>query len=362
MHGLQIDTATDDRILGLMRKLLALLLTVSMPLAGIAQTLAPATGSALTGTPQPVIDEHIAATDMRAIPLWGTPDGRVLAMVSAGGAAFPTLPRSPQLTGMPEWRLIDVTNAVSASLLANLNEQSVAHIDVTHSDLLAPALSANPQCAADDTACVRSALAQTGAVRVGLDWLASDSFNLDLFYGLSWLHRSDELPGERAIPVYDSFVGIGNPALPSLIIPGLDLTNAQSSSVNAFGRLRVNDGQQVLDFGASLSRIQLSIPGSAPLTSLNQAAVSFGLEYGAFSGTLTGHVLGPNDVLGSGNPNPHLTGLDVGLSWRTPWRGMFSVGAQNLWSTGNLPLAAPITHDTDPNQARVPYVQYHQDL
>jgi len=350
-----------------MRKLFALLLTVTMPLAGVAQPLAPAPASglapasALTATPQPVIDEHIAATDMRAIPLWGTPDGRVLAMVSAGSTAYPTLPRSPQLAGA-EWRLIDVTNAVSASLLANLNEHSVAHVDVAHANLLAPSLATNLQCGLDDGACVRTALAQTGAVRIGLDWLASDNFNVDLSYGLSWLHRNGDIPGDRAIPVYDSFVGIGNPALPSLIVPGLDLTNAESNSISALGRLRLNDGQQVFDFGASLSRIQLSIPGSAPLTSLNQAAVSFGLEYGAFTGTLTGHVLGPNDVLGAGNQNPHLTGLDVGLSWRTPWRGMFSVGAQNLWSTGSLPLAVPVPHETDPNQARVPYVQYHQDL
>lgn len=339
-----------------MRKLLALVLTASIPLAGVAQTLAPVTGSV-----SPVIDGQPSAADISAIPLWGTPDGRVLAMVSAGSTAYPTLPRSPQITGGPEWRLIDVTNAVSASVLASLNGRATAHVDFTHSSLFAPALSSTLPCASGDADCVRTTLAKTGALRAGLDWLASDDLNIDFSYGLSWLHRSDSLPGNRTIPVYDSLVGIGNPALPSLIIPGLDLTNAQSTSISALGHLHINDGQ-AFDFGASLSRIQLSIPGSAPLTSLNQAAVSFGLEYGSFTATATGHVLGPTDVLGTGNGNPHLTGLDIGFSWRTPWRGMFSVGAQNLWSTGNLPLATPITRDTDPNQARVPYVQYHQDL
>jgi len=343
-----------------MRKLLALLLTVSMPLSGVAQTLAPATSSA--AALQPVIDGRSASADIRTIPLWGTPDGRVLAMVSAGGNAYPTLPKSPQLAGMPEWRLIDVTNAVSASVLASLNDRTLTHLDLTRSNLLAPALTSGEPCASGDVGCARAALAQTGALHVGLDWLASDNVNIDFSYGLSWLHRSDSVPGDRAIPIYDSFVGIGgNPALPNLIIPGLDLANAQSSSVSALGRLHINDGQ-AFDFGASLSRIQLSIPGSAPLTSLNQAAVSFGLEYGSFTATATGHILGPNDMVGAPNGNPHLTGLDVGFSWRTPWRGMFSVGAQNLWSTGSLPLAAPIAHDADPNQARVPYVQYHQDL
>jgi hypothetical protein len=345
-----------------MRKLLALLLIASMPLTGVAQSLAPVTSSALQNpATQPVIDDHNGPVNFGAIPLWGTPDGRILAMISAGAAAYPTLPKSPQIAGATEWRLIDVTNAVSASVLANINDRSLAHIDLSRSNLLAPALSAGAQCANGDAACAGAALAQTGALRLGIDWLATDNLSIDLSYGLSWLHRNSELPGDRTIPVYDSLVGIGNPALPNLVIPGVDLSNAQSSSVNALGRLHLNE-TQALDFGASLSRIQLSIPGGAPLTSLNQAAVSFGLEYGPFTGTLTGHVLGPNEMVGPANGNPHLTGLDVGLSWRTPWRGMFSVGAQNLWSTGSLPLAAPIAHDADPSQARVPYVQYHQDL
>lgn len=46
---------------------------------------------------------------------------------------------------------------------------------------------------------------------------------------------------------------------------------------------------------------------------------------------------------------------DLGVSWRTPWRGEISVGAQNFWSA---PLDAP--RDADPNQARTPYIQYRQ--
>lgn len=345
-----------------MRMLLTLLLTATMPLAGVAQTLAPVTSfQPPAASARPVIDDNSAVpADFHAVPLWGTPDGRILAMISAGSAAYPTLPKSPQIGAPSEWRLIDVTNAVSADLLANLGDRSSANVSISGANLIAPAL--NAQCAGTDTSCATNALARTGALRVGLDWLANDNLDIDLSYGLSWLHRNDSLPADRPMPVYDTFVGVGSPLLPSLIVPGYDLANATSASVSGLGRLRVNDGNQVLDFGASLSRIQLSLPGSAPLTSLNQAAVSFGLEYGSFAGVATAHVIGPTDTLGPSSGNPRLTGLDVGFSWRTPWRGMFSFGAQNLWSTGSLPLAAPINHDADPNQARVPYVQYHQDL
>lgn len=342
-----------------MRKLLATLLIATMPLTGVAQSLAP-NGLPFDGSRlQPVIDNLAAPADIRGIPLWGTPDGRVLAMVSANSGGYPALPKSPQIAGAPEWRLIDVTSAVSASVLTRINDKASVHFDLGRTTLLSPLPA--PGCTPAQVACANAALGVGGALRMGLDWLAGDDFSVDLSYGLSWLRRNNSLPTERAIPVFDSLAGLGNPALPGLVIPGVELANAQSASINALGRLRVGD-EQSLDFGASLSRIQLSIPGSAPLTSLNQAAVSFGLEYGSFTGTLTTHVLGTTDVIGPASANSRLAGLDVGISWRTPWRGMFSVGAQNLWSTGNLPLALPANREADPSQARVPYVQYHQDL
>ena len=88
--------------------------------------------------------------------------------------------------------------------------------------------------------------------------------------------------------------------------------------------------------------------------------MTFGLHYGDFSGNVTGRVLGPNDNF---NGASRWTGLDIGLSWRTPWQGQLSIGTQNLWSSGALPaITDPVAREVDANQARVPYVQYHQDL
>jgi hypothetical protein len=102
------------------------------------------------------------------------------------------------------------------------------------------------------------------------------------------------------------------------------------------------------------------VPGAPVPPSLNQAALSLGLHRGDFSGLIVGRVLGPADAISGGQ---HWSSLDLGISWRSPWRGIFSVGAQNIWSSGSLPaLTDPATHEVDPNQARVPYVQYHQDL
>jgi hypothetical protein len=147
--------------------------------------------------------------------------------------------------------------------------------------------------------------------------------------------------------------------LPTLVIPGIQFANIQNSSLGAQGSWRLDDAQS-LDLGAAISRIQFETPGAPLLPNLNQAALSLGLHRGDFSGVVVGRVLGPADSISG---NQHWSSLDLGISWRSPWRGVFSVGAQNIWSSGNLPaLTDPSAHEVDANQARVPYVQYHQDL
>jgi hypothetical protein len=360
-----------------MRKLLALLAVVLTPFAGVAQTLAPVQPliPVSSAGAQPLLLEQLlnrsallGSADTSSVPLWSTPDGRILAVVAAndGNAAYPTLPKSPQLGMATEWRLVDVTNMVSGGLLMRLNDNAAAHVSLGQTSVLAPAYTPNLFCSPADgsVACGNGSnvVARGGELRLGTTVNASDNFDLDLSYDLSWLRRNETAANAQTNAGYDSLLGMGSSALPALVIPGLDLANVQNSSINALGRLRLNDSQ-ALDLGASLGRIQLSIPGTAPLTSLNQAAVSFGVEYGAFSGVLTGRMLGPVDSIGANANSTHWSGLDVGLSWRTPWRSMFSIGTKNLLSSGNLPLLnPPAAHEIDPNQARVPYVQYHQDL
>jgi hypothetical protein len=46
---------------------------------------------------------------------------------------------------------------------------------------------------------------------------------------------------------------------------------------------------------------------------------------------------------------------------RLPWRGELNFGAQNVWTSGRSSLLFG-SGATAPDQGRVPYVQYHQDL
>ena len=52
--------------------------------------------------------------------------------------------------------------------------------------------------------------------------------------------------------------------------------------------------------------------------------------------------------------------LGLGLSWRTPWSGQLTVGADNLVTRGKNPFAPAASQGDD--EGAVPYVRYEQDL
>jgi hypothetical protein len=299
------------------------------------------------------------------MPLWSTPDGRILAMVALGGSnSAPVLPQSPQIGSAADWQLVDVTGFVAGGVSMRFGNNATVYANLGHGIVLGPFYPASLSLDCGQSLalgigepCTRqSIVGDVNRVRLGADWNAGD-IDLDLNYGLSWLRLNDQTQGQR--PAWDLFAGIGDESLPTLVIPGIEFANVQNSGLSAQGRWRLDDAQSI-NLGAALSRIQFEMPGTPLLPSLNQAALSFGLNRGDFSGLVVGRMLGPADPISGGQ---HWSSVDLGISWRAPWRGIFSVGAQNIWSSGNLPaLTDPTAHEADASQARVPYVQYHQDL
>jgi hypothetical protein len=85
----------------------------------------------------------------------------------------------------------------------------------------------------------------------------------------------------------------------------------------------------------------------------NTRSLSIGGGYGPFSGNIIGRVI---DVPGQGQ---QWQGLGLGFTWRTPWSGQLTVGADNVVTRGKNPFAAPATSE---EQGTVPYVRYEQDL
>jgi hypothetical protein len=105
----------------------------------------------------------------------------------------------------------------------------------------------------------------------------------------------------------------------------------------------------------------------SPLTPQNdfdrsQAVLALALNRGAFSGGVVGRVVSDSQP---GYPSSNWGGIDVGMSWRTPWRGELSFGARNLVTAGDEPLPLlpdPSAAQRDDRRERTPYIEYRQDF
>jgi hypothetical protein len=183
-----------------------------------------------------------------------------------------------------------------------------------------------------------------------------DRAGLDLSFGLSWL--SVEQPQR-----FDSARGnlIGLPGL-------MDLSPLQITVPGVTLQARVAQLGGTLDIGENgwLRLEAQSLRGDQPATSLwaqplpviDSDALRLSAGAGAFSGALTGRII---ELQGSPGL---LNSLDLGVSWRTPWRGELTVGATQYWNRGNTsdwPLRE-LPPAVEESSARVPYVRYHQDL
>ncbi len=192
----------------------------------------------------------------------------------------------------------------------------------------------------------------------------------------SWVNQNTRILGSEVGATYDAgaySLGLSmgststpdnNAVLPRVLpgaVPGVDgLSSFDSSSqLNARGRL-VLGNRSGIDLGASIGRIHL-LPGNLlGTTVLDQKALSFGIDHGSLSGVLIGRTMQPEaGIPGGFNADRRWNSIDLGVTWRLPWRGSLSVGAQNLWSSGT-PANTPV--GPEPDQSRTPYVQYHQDL
>ncbi len=295
----------------------------------------------------------------RVVPLWASSDGHWLALVALSRpSSGPMLPLAPALGGVADWRLMDSASMVTGGMRWHLGSGFYSDALFGHSargeDCSSASCRAGSGLAGSPYSSVLS-----GALGIG--WLSPDG-GVDLSYGLSWLRGADSGNSDRSSA---DLAAYGN-GLPMLAVPGTNPYLLDSStSLVANGRWNWGSGSSVITFGASVGQAralavlpyaagQISSISLQPID-LTQASLSLGMGTDTLRGVLVGRVLQSSDPAFA---NHKWSALDLGLSWRTPWQGELSVGAQNLWSTSD---AAP-ADKTDPAQARMPYIQYRQDL
>lgn len=184
--------------------------------------------------------------------------------------------------------------------------------------------------------------------RLELGWQSPERA-FDLSFGLSWL---DYEPHPAALL---TGAALGEARLGDAPFDALGWNGAfRSHGLHLDSLINLGPQARVL-LGGDVARNQLIGADGVPLR-WESAALSFGLGFGDFTGQLTGRLVELPHGGGS------LSALDIGLSWRTPWRGELSVGAKNVLGadTSAWPLAE--LPEIENSSARVPYVRYQQDL
>ena len=177
---------------------------------------------------------------------------------------------------------------------------------------------------------------------------ASERFDLTLGYGVTAGASAVPFSASAATPLGIDYLGLSNAT--GAEASGRDLALSGTWRFDPLTALRVT---------AAVGETSLR-PMLAPMwSSFDHAALGLGVSRGPFSGSVVGRVVrGPANV-----SEPNWGGLDIGVAWRTPWRGELSFGARNLLSTGPEPgTVNPTDSPMDRDTARTPYVQYKQDL
>ncbi|MCK9538753.1 hypothetical protein [Dokdonella sp.] len=335
-----------------MKSRLALVLSLSLALIPFAGVVAAPPSLAPTAqAPARPLVEQLLGLDMAlpagadaipVLPIWSGTDGQLLAVVALPQAWIaPAVGSTPGYAGPSDWQLAG-TEGSGAGLRWQFGNGMYA-------DALLGRYQAATGCEATATCFVGEGSGLTLTGLLGLGW-SSPEARFDLSYGLSWLQASESTQ-PFALPQQ------ATNWLPALAVPGTQgYALDAETAFYAQGRWHISHGT-AMHLGASLGRSRLSPLGAfnagAPGLDLDQLSLSLGLDAGSLRGAIVGHVVRSDDpaLLGRG-----WTALDLGISWRTPWSGELSVGAQNLWST---PSKSPREADL---QGRTPYIQYRQDL
>lgn len=326
-------------------------LVLGLPLAASGQTRSrPAHPQPPAVAPTPLV---MAGADAQtALPVWRTADGHTLTVVAGGETHGDAVPGSAA-----SFRSVDAHSAAfSTGLQFNVSPGLYGRADVAQSNWLSNTSCQRAQSGIGNSSCpdvAPLAASQSGEIGAGY---ANDSMKLDLSVGQSRTNQGN------------NSLRAGAPALPRVLPTGsggalaapLLFPDSTSTDIAARGQIRILPDTR-LDLGASRGRVHF-LPGAGLLGSddLDQTTISLGLEHGAVSGTIVGRTLQPALPGGSLDPSQRWSGIDLGVSVRLPWQGELSFGAQNVWSSGKQPLLGP--QDVSPDQTRVPYVQYHQEL
>jgi hypothetical protein len=265
-----------------MRRLSALLLLSLLPLAAAGQTVSGDNALAQHLLSQPS-DQLTEVEPGMVVPLWRSADGRLLALKADRSSEAEALRNNAPLA----FHAVDASSVMTTGLQYVLAPNLQAHAEISeHSWVNQPSRVFGSEVGATYS---------LGRYSVGVSVAANSTPD-------------------------------NNVALPRVLpgaAPGVDgLASFDSSAqLNARGRLALGN-KSGIDLGASVGRIHL-LPGNLlGVNTMDQKALSFGVDHGPLSGTLIGRTMQPQaGIPGSLNADRRWNSIDLGVTWRLPWRG-----------------------------------------
>ncbi|MGO1892492.1 MAG: hypothetical protein ACTH0Y_04840 [Luteimonas sp.] len=152
-------------------------------------------------------------------------------------------------------------------------------------------------------------------------------------------------------------VGDTQGSLPAWLAPGTGAGNAQvdGSDLTVFAQKNISD-QGYVTIAGTVAKARLIPYAQAPAglaDHWDSRSLRLGGGYGNFGASIVGQVV---DTPGQ----ERFEGVGLGLTWRTPWSGQLTVGAENVVTRGKNPFSPRGENGED--EGTVPYVRYEQDL
>jgi hypothetical protein len=149
-------------------------------------------------------------------------------------------------------------------------------------------------------------------------------------------------------------LGAGQDSLPAWLSPNGQSGRIEQTDLTVVGQKNLGR-EGFVSIGGTVAKARLVSAADAPdlADRWNTRSVTVGGGYGPFSGNIVGRVTNVPGQAGEWR------GFGLGFTWRTPWSGQLTVGADNVVTRGKNPFAAPAGND---EQGTVPYVRYEQDL
>ncbi len=150
--------------------------------------------------------------------------------------------------------------------------------------------------------------------------------------------------------------GKGKAKLPAWLTPNTGrASNININDLTVFAQKNIGR-EGTVSIAGTMAKAQLIPSGDIPAglaDSWDSKTLSIGGAYGAFGASIIGQVV-------STPGQQQWEGLGIGLTWRTPWSGQLTIGADNLVTRGKNPFSP--NSDAKQDEGAIPYVRYEQDL